>query len=241
MSGLPEELRPDEADALSDEEYAAGRARRRRRLGMIAVVVIVALLASAVAFSIGRLSTIGTTTPPTISAEAGFARDMQVHHDQGAELSMMIRDRTDDEAVRSLAYDITITQTKQSGMMAGWLAVWGLPQMAPEPEMTWMTRPGLDGTGHDHGGKAEAAHVPGEPMPGLATPAEIDRLAGETGVTAVRDFLNLMIAHHKGAIEMADAVIDRSENPTVLNFARGVSASQQAEIDLMNSMLAERE
>jgi len=37
------------------------------------------------------------------SAEAGFARDMQVHHDQGVELAMIVRDRTDDPDVRLLA------------------------------------------------------------------------------------------------------------------------------------------
>lgn len=192
-----------------------------------------------IAFSVGRLSTLGDPTPTTTSAEAGFARDMQVHHDQGVELSMIVRDLTDDEAVRLLAYDIATTQGGQSGRMSGWLDVWGLTAYSPEPSMTWMVRPTLEGAGHDHG-SGEEAHKPGDPMPGLATPEQIAELQSLTGVAAERMFLDLMIAHHLGAIDMANAVLDRSTNETVRTFAAGVVASQESEIDLMNDMLAER-
>jgi uncharacterized protein (DUF305 family) len=47
-----------------------------------------------------------------------------------------------------------------------------------------------------------------------------------------------MIAHHQGALDMADAVLDRAANTTVLTFATGVVASQKSEIKLMKSMLA---
>lgn len=229
---------------MSDEELDAAIAEsRRRRPGrgvLVLVVLLVALVAAAVAFSAGRISAIGTTTPTTTSAEAGFSRDMQTHHNQGVEMAMIIRDRTDDKAVRTLAYDIATAQATQSGIMSGWLSVWRLPQYSSEESMTWMTRPGLDGTGHNHSGKAAAAHVPGEPMPGLATQAQLDELDAQSGVEAERTFLRLMIAHHRGAIEMAKAVLDRSENPVVTTFATGVVTAQQSEIDLMNDMLVER-
>ena len=201
-----------------------------------------ALAVGAVAFSIGRLSTIVDATPTTTSAEAGFARDMQEHHNQGVELALIIRDRTDDEPVRLLAYDIATTQARQSGQMSGWLAVWGLPQFPPEPSMTWMTRPGLSGANHDssHTAGSDAAHVAGEPMPGLATAEEIATLAAASGVDAERQFLVVMIAHHLGAIEMAEAVLDRSTNETVQAFATSVVLSQESEIDLMTGMLDAR-
>ena len=54
-------------------------------------------------------------------------------------------------------------------------------------------------------------------------------------------FLELMIAHHQGAVEMADAALERSTNDVVVDPSRNsIVASQQAEIDLMNDMLAER-
>ena len=205
-----------------------------------------ALAVGAVTFSAGRLSTIVDATPETTSAEAGFARDMQDHHNQGVELALIVRDRTADAPVRLLAYDIATTQAKQSGQMSGWLAVWGLPQFAPEPSMTWMTRPGLAGVSHSHtagssdSDRAGAAHVAGDPMPGFATPAQIATLTVASSVEAERQFLVIMIAHHQGAIEMADAVLDRSTNQTVRAFATSVVTSQVSEIDLMTGMLAER-
>jgi uncharacterized protein (DUF305 family) len=61
------------------------------------------------------------------------------------------------------------------------------------------------------------------------------------GVEAERVFLRLMITHHRGALEMSEAVLERSEHPVVTAFARSVLLSQQSEIDLMAMMLEERE
>jgi uncharacterized protein (DUF305 family) len=209
-----------------------------RRLTLIVVAAVAAVMVGIVGFSVGRLSTIDNPTPSATSAEAGFARDMQVHHLQGAELSMLIRDRSDDEDVRRLAYDIALTQSQQAGQLYGWLVEWNLPQAAPEPAMTWMTRPGRSGDDHGH---TEGAHVPGDPMPGLATPEQIAELTAASGVEAERTFLTLMIAHHLGAVEMAEAVQDRANNTSVLGFANSVIVSQDAEITLMESMLRDRQ
>lgn len=222
----------------SADESAAGP-RRRSPLALLLLALVAVVVVGIIAFSFGRLSTLGDPTPTATSAEAGFARDMQVHHNQGVELAMIIRDLTDDEAVRLLAYDIATTQGGQSGRMSGWLDIWGLPAYSPEPEMTWMMRPTLEGAGHNHG-SGDSAHQPGDPMPGLATPEQITELKGLTGVAAERAFLELMIAHHVGAIDMAKAVLDRSTDETVRTFATGVVESQESEIDLMNEMLAER-
>jgi len=78
-------------------------------------------------------------------------------------------------------------------------------------------------------------------MPGLATDAQIAELTAATGIDAERQFLTLMIAHHRGAVEMAEAVQDRASNTSVLGFANSVIISQNAEITLMESMLAARE
>jgi uncharacterized protein (DUF305 family) len=206
------------------------------RLALIITALITAVVVGAVAWSIGRLSTLDDPTPTDTSAEAGFARDMQVHHIQGVELSMIVRDLTDDPAVRLLAYDIATTQGQQSGQMYGWLSEWHLSQAGSEPSMTWMTRPGRSTDAHSH----DSAHTPGGAMPGLATPDQIAELSAASGVQAERLFLELMIAHHQGAVDMAEAVLDRADNSTVLAFAKSVVASQRSEIELMTGMLAER-
>ena len=219
--------------ARSSVSDSAGRGRTGR-VGLAVAALVAIVVVGLVAYSFGRLSALDTARPTDTSAEAGFARDMQVHHNQGVELAIMIRELTADPDVRRLSYDIETTQAQQSGQLYGWLVLWGLPQAAREPSMTWMTRSAASGAQHDH------ALAAGSPMPGLATPQQIAALSRETGVQAERTFLTLMIAHHTGAIEMAEAALDRATNPTVLTFARGVIASQGPEIELMKRMLAER-
>ncbi|MFP7834184.1 DUF305 domain-containing protein [Marisediminicola sp. LYQ134] len=225
----PVAVDPGPAD---DTRPAASSGRGRRVLA--AVIAGSLLLAGGLA--IGRLTAGGAATPTTTSAEAGFARDMQTHHQQAVEMAMIIREESDDPAVLSLSYDIATSQAQQAGQMFGWLASWDLPQASPEPSMTWMTRPALDGDAHDHGAD-DAEHVPGEPMPGLATRDQIVELSEAEGDEADTLFLELMIAHHEGGIEMANAVLDRSTNPVVLPLARGIVFVQQGELDYMTELL----
>jgi len=206
---------------------------RGRRVAAFAVALV---LVAVGALAVGRLSTSFVSTPSNTSAAAGFARDMQVHHDQGVELAMIIRDRSSDDDIRGLAYDIATSQSNQSGQMLAWLNEWKLPQVSPEPAMTWMTRPTLTGAGHDHG--TEGAHQPGDPMPGLATRAQIEQLQGLQGADAEKLFLQLMIAHHQGAIDMAKAVLDRTEVRVVIQLATSIVKAQQSEINYMNELLS---
>ena len=211
------------------------RSTRPGRGAIVVIALVTAVVVGAVAYSVGRMSTPGNPAPGNTSAEAGFARDMQVHHIQGVEMAMIIRDRTEDEDVRLLAYDIATTQGHQAGQLYGWLAEWRLRQAGSEPPMTWMERRGRSGEEGDH-----AAHAMGALMPGMATLAQMVELSAASGVEAERLFLSLMIAHHQGALEMAEAVLDRTDHPGVLTFADAVLVSQASEIDLMTRMLAER-
>ena len=205
----------------------------------LVAIVVVAALAVGGAFAIGRLSAPVATPPTTTSAEAGFARDMREHHTQAVDMSVTLRDETDNEELRLLAYDIMMTQQSQAGQMLGWLAEWRLPTTSPEPQMTWMTRPPLTGTdAHSHG--TMSAHTAGDPMPGLATNEQMTKLKSLTGVEAERYFLTLMIAHHKGGIEMAEAVLDRSTERVVTQLATGIVKSQSAELELMQNLLSQR-
>jgi uncharacterized protein (DUF305 family) len=209
---------------------------------LIVGMILGATLIAATSFAVGFMAAPVTPMPGSTSAEAGFSRDMQRHHIQAVEMSMIVLDRTEDPAVRTLAEDIATAQQQQAGQMYAWLSVWGVPQAAPEPSMTWMTRPTLDGANHDHGDSdGESSHVPGEPMPGLATPEQLEELKSLTGVAAERLYLDLMIAHHIGGVEMAQAILERSTNDPVTSLARGMVTVQQGEIDYMNDLLDERE
>ena len=204
--------------------------------GRVVAIVLTALLALVGVFVLGRL-TVGAVAPAptTDSAAAGFLRDMQVHHAQAVEMALLVRDRTDDETVRTISYDIAVTQASQSGSMYGLLDAWNLPQLSSQPAMTWTLLPTIDGSAG--GGHQMDPEAPGG-MPGLATAAQIGELENATGDDAVRIFLTLMIAHHEGGVEMADAVLARTDVPQVVSLATGIRKAQQAEITAMQDLLA---
>ncbi|HWH98197.1 MAG TPA: DUF305 domain-containing protein [Pseudolysinimonas sp.] len=202
--------------------------------GRVVAIVVAAVLLLVGAFVFGRSTAGPAPTPTTDSAAAGFLRDMQVHHAQAVEMALLVRDRTDNETVRTIAYDIAVTQATQSGAMYGLLDAWDLPQLSSRPAMAWTKLPALDGSDAGHQMDSDA---PGE-MPGLATAAEIDELEAATGDAAVRLFLTLMIAHHEGGIDMADAVLVRTDVPQVVSLASGIQRAQRAEILAMQDLLA---
>ncbi|MFJ3587049.1 MULTISPECIES: DUF305 domain-containing protein [unclassified Streptomyces] len=184
-------------------------------------------------------------TPATDSADAGFARDMAVHHQQAVEMSFIVRDRTRDEDVRRFAYDIANTQANQRGMLLGWLDLWELPKVSAGQEpMAWM-----DGqhAGHDmdgmegmsgHGGGYQAHD--GSLMPGMATRTELGRLRKAGGKQAEILYLQLMTDHHKGGIDMARGCADLCTVKAEKRLAQGMVEAQQSELDAMAQMLAER-
>ncbi len=164
----------------------------------------------------------GLMAPAEDSAEAGFARDMMVHHAQAVQMAEIVRDETESEEIRTMAADIALTQQAQIGQMQGWLAVWGLPATGTGPAMTWM--------GHPTEGR----------MPGMASPQELDELQRATSEEADVLFLQLMIPHHEAATPMAEAVLEETDRPEVERLAGAIIASQQSEIQLMQGLLNQR-
>ena len=208
------------------------------RTRLIVVTILLVLVALVVGALVGRVTAATTTAMPSeSSAEVGFARDMQVHHGQAVEMSLLVRDRSVDPELRLLALDIATAQTQQQGQMFAWLAVWGLPQTSSDPEMQWLSLPVIDGSA-DHEG--HGGHTPGEPMPGVASFEQMQELQDASGVEAERLFLELMIAHHQGGVEMAEAVIARSAHPLVTGLAEGMVQLQSKELDYMSELLAAR-
>ncbi|MFI1220899.1 MULTISPECIES: DUF305 domain-containing protein [unclassified Streptomyces] len=201
----------------------------------------------------GERGASGALPPAADSADAGFARDMAVHHQQAVEMSFIVRDRTDDEDVRRLAYDIANTQANQRGMLLGWLDLWELPKVAPggEPPMAWMADEDGQGQGHGHGhGHGHGGHdargaeagsgADGVLMAGMASRSELERLGRLDGRPAEVFFLQLMTDHHKGGVAMADACASLCAVPAEQRLARGMVEGQRSELGLMRDMLAER-
>lgn len=187
---------------------------------------------------------VGVRVPGASSADAGFARDMAVHHQQAVEMSFIVRDRTDDQDVRRLAYDIANTQANQRGMLLGWLDLWELPKVAPggEQPMAWMAdTDGHEQGGHGSGDAGAGSGADGVLMPGMASRSELARLGRLDGEEAEVFFIQLMTAHHKGGVDMAEACASLCAVPAEQRLARGMVEGQQSELGLMRDMLAERD
>ncbi|MFI2435690.1 DUF305 domain-containing protein [Streptomyces sp. NPDC018693] len=200
----------------------------RKHIGWVAGAAAAVLVAGgAITYAVAEDG--GSATVPSAgSADAGFARDMAVHHQQAVEMAYLVRDRTDDVEVRRLAYDIAQTQANQRGMMLGWLDLWGLPKVSSEPPMAWM---GMGGA---------ASGEDGALMPGMATNTEMKKLEGLSGKAAEVFFLQLMTDHHKGGIHMAEGCVAKCTVGVEKRLAQGMVNGQESEIALMKGMLEKR-
>ncbi|MFJ3497251.1 DUF305 domain-containing protein [Streptomyces sp. NPDC086091] len=197
-----------------------------RYAGVAVAVAGVLVAAGAISYSVAGDN--GSDVPAAESADAGFARDMAIHHQQAVEMSYIVRDRTKDVDVRRLAYDIAQTQANQRGMMIGWLDLWGLPKVSAKEPMAWMDMAGM-ASGED-----------GALMPGMATDAEMKRLGELNGRQAEVFFLQLMTDHHKGGIHMAEGCVERCTVGVEKRLAQGMVEAQQSELQLMANLLKER-
>lgn len=204
-------------DQTDDPWTDVGSPSRRWDEPAVVVALVLILLGALWATALAR-----PVDPADDSPEAGFARDMMTHHAQAVEMADIVRARTDDPTIRTLATDIVLTQQAQIGQFQGWLASWGLPVGSAEPAMSWM--------GHSMSGL----------MPGLATDEEIAELGELPPKQADARLLQLMIPHHRAALDMARAVLDLTERPEVVAAAQKTIAAQGSEIELMQELLVER-
>ncbi|MFD9500740.1 DUF305 domain-containing protein [Streptomyces sp. NPDC060035] len=219
-------------------------ARTRRTRWVAGSAVTLALLfagAATVAAARDDGAAPAPRTPSAASADAGFARDMAVHHQQAVEMSFIVRDGTQDEGVRRLAYDIANTQANQRGMLLGWLDLWELPKTAPagQEPMAWMSGH-QHSTHHTEGSEAGFTAHDGALMPGMATRTELDGLRAARGKPAEILFLQLMTDHHKGGVDMARGCAEQCTVPVEKRLAQGMVEAQQSELDLMADMLTAR-
>jgi uncharacterized protein (DUF305 family) len=200
---------------------------RGLRTALLAVIGVGLLLLGgglAVALGIGR-----DAQPSADSVDVGFARDMSAHHLQAVEMANLALERSPDEAVRGLAFDISSTQQNQVGRMQGWLSLWGYSITGGE-QMAWMASDGH--SAHD----ASADGL----MPGMATDEELARLRSATGEDFDVLFLQLMTRHHQGGVEMAEFAQTNAGEWAVRRLASSIIESQTGETNLMLSMLGER-
>ncbi|MCQ4121350.1 DUF305 domain-containing protein [Rhodococcus tibetensis] len=155
--------------------------------------------------------------------EVGFAQDMSTHHLQAIELCHALESPRD-PVVDALCAQITSSQNQEIGVLSGWLMLLDQPQTSSHP-MAWM------GTDHGHAG----AH-----MPGMASWTEMDELRRRSGLAAETSFLQLMIRHHRGGLDMASYAAQHATTRAVAQLATSMIKEQSEEIGVMEPLLAAR-
>jgi uncharacterized protein (DUF305 family) len=203
------------------QDPAVAPARSPLRVVLLAVIAVgLLLIGGGAAVALG----IGQDDPPTgDSVDAGFSRDMSTHHLQGVEMANLALERTSDPQIKSLAFDISATQTNQVGRMQGWLSLWGVPLSGGE-QMAWM-----GDAGHQHSANGL--------MPGMATEQELTELQSLQGTAFDIRFLQLMIRHHQGGRAMAEYAAAHADLAPVRSLARSIVDTQTAETTTMSAML----
>lgn len=208
---------------MNDEELhpdpIASHARPTFSLPVILSIAALSLVTGMLGYWFGVRQWSG---PGQDSPEVGFARDMMMHHAQAVDMATLLRDRTDDPEMQQVALDIMLTQQAQIGQMRGWLTLWGYPIARTEPAMSWMGMP-----------------VSG-PMPGMATPEQLNQLRNLEGIEAEALFLQLMIPHHRGGVAMGQAALAQAQRPEVRALAQSIVDAQTSEIALMQELLQQK-
>jgi uncharacterized protein (DUF305 family) len=153
--------------------------------------------------------------------DAAFMQAMIVHHQQALDMAVLVKDRTNSEDLLAIAGRIEASQADEIAFMQDWLKSRSEP--VADPKMK----------GHD----AHLHHM----MAGMASPAEMKALAKAKGVDFDKQFLTLMIAHHEGAVEMVEKLLDEegtAADPVLFQFVSDIESEQNAEIERMDKLLA---
>lgn len=152
------------------------------------------------------------------AADVEFLQGMIVHHYQAFLMSEMAPSRTNNQTILDLAGRIDASQIDEIDFMENWLAERG--KSIPDPTLM----------GHSHHHK----------MMGMATPEQMNKLEASNSTDFDRLYLNLMIRHHDGAIDMVDRLNEfpgSAYDPQLYEFVTDLENDQAVEIERMNGIL----
>ena len=148
-----------------------------------------------------------------------FLQGMIPHHAQAKEMSALAESRTNNEAILAVAARITLSQDDEIAMMQEWLDDRGLEVTAEDA--------------HHQSGFMR--------MAGMLTDEEMAELAAARGSDFDRLYLESMIQHHQGALDMVEELLDQRgsvQDPLLYEFTSDVTSDQTSEIERMVTLLA---
>lgn len=183
----------------------------KRLLSALALIVIAVLTLTACGGGSGSGDS-GSSSSDFNDADVTFAQDMIPHHKQAVEMSKMAATNASSPEVKDLADKIDTAQGPEIELMQGWLKDWGKSEKGS-----------MD---MGEGG-----------MTGMMSDDDMDALQKAEGAAFDEMFLNMMIAHHTGAIEMAKAEQKDGKNADATTLAKDIERAQTDEIALMKKIL----
>lgn len=152
-------------------------------------------------------------------ADVAFMQGMIVHHQQAVDMAELVKGRTNNEAIVNVAKRIEASQKDEMKFMTEWLTGKNEPVT-------------MSGMGH--------AHHHGD-MKGMATPEQMAALRAASGTAFDRMFLEMMIRHHQGALDMVEELHRQpgtAYEPVMFEFTNEVVSDQKTEMERMNTTLA---
>jgi uncharacterized protein (DUF305 family) len=171
----------------------------------------------------GGMSDSGSDSSSTAeTADVAFAQLMIPHHQQAVEMADLALKYATTTQVKELATQIKDAQGPEIEQMTQWLQDWGAPTSMPSADG--------DMGDMDMGGMGAA---------GMMSEEAMTNLTESRGTEFDQMWLQMMIAHHEGAITMAQQVLDTTSNAEVTALANDVVQSQQGELDTMQQLLAQ--
>ena len=175
-------------------------------------------------------------------ADVAFVTGMIPHHQEALEMSDLILAQPVSAAgsnaeVRALAQQIADAQAPEVELMETWLKGWGMGSDTVTDD-GGMNMGGGEKDGHDMSGhSSDGGEMDAGEMNGMMTESQMNELSQATGAELDQLYLELMIAHHEGAIEMAQTELKEGKNPAALKLAQEIIDTQQAEIEQMQALL----
>lgn len=156
-------------------------------------------------------------------ADVDYATGMIQHHAQALSMVDLTVGRKLSPELTKLTEQVRAVQGPEIETMVDWLNEWDQP--VPE-------------TMRDHVNAHGGGEVETDPqMPGMMSSEQLDELGSARGAAFEQLWLEMMIEHHRGAIEMAEAERSAGEMPEVIDLAEAVIAAQQEEIEQMEALL----
>ncbi len=158
------------------------------------------------------------------AADVAFAKGMIPHHRQAVEMADLAPDRARSAEVKKLAAEIKKAQAPEIEKLSGWLTSWG-ETVPAEGAMDHSMHGGVDGTGS---------------MDGMMSAEEMTAIEDASGRAFDTAFMEMMIKHHEGAVEMAKTEQSDGAHTPARKMAADIIASQSAEIEQMRKLLGRK-